>query len=130
MVATFTPDGGSPVTLAGSDSSGCFDQPSGIQMWGDTVVQGENIVRAEAPARYDRKNYTRGLRFRVEKSYSTWDDAVAGNAAMLDSVKGIGVFTLTSGVTTLLTINNAKVSMQLGDGGSFASREFTVEGTA
>lgn len=130
MTATFTPSGGSLVTLAGSDTSGCFDQPSGIQMSGATLVQSENLVRSASPARYDRGNHTRRCSFTVTKSYADWKAAVAANATLVAAVEGLGVFILNDGAGNILTINNATCTVDAGDSGAFAVRSFTIDGTA
>jgi len=132
MTAVFTPAAGSPITLAGSDASGCFDQPTGIRINGKSVIQEEDIVRATVPARFQRNNRRRTCQFTVEKSYDTWDLAVAGNAALeiaLDAA--LGTFVLkNAAAATIFTINNANVDVDLEDGGAFARRHFTVSGTA
>ncbi len=131
MTAEFTPDGGSLITLAGADSSGWFDQPTGVQMGQDLAVQAADIVRGTKPKRYGRGNATRSVSFKVSKSYDTWDLAVAGNASLIAALTDIGTFVLKNAAgSTILTINQAKVTVTATDEGAVAVRNFSVEGTA
>jgi len=117
--------------LAGSDTSGYFDHAQQIEMEGDTLVQEEPQVRGTAPARFDRKNYTRRCSFRVTVTAASFEAAVTANASLLDTIKGLATFTLKKqDDTTVLTINNAKCGCRMTDGGAYVIRDFTIEGTA
>ena len=129
MTATFTPDSGSLTYLAGQDA-GSFDQPTGQTLEARPIVSTTPLVRATAPHRAHRGNSLWTFHFRATVSYSTWDLAVAGNIALaVTCASALGTFVLKNAAgSTILTLNDADVSMTCSDGGALSIREFTITG--
>jgi hypothetical protein len=133
MIATFTPDGGSLITLAGADA-GHFDQPTGGAMEAAGSIQVTPLVRGAAPDRRHRGNVSFTYSFSVEKNFdhgTTYDDVIASNVALIQSVTAaLGVFYLkTDAGGTLLTLTSADVRVSCpAPQGVVARRDFTITG--
>lgn len=132
MTATFTPTGGSLITLAGADAN-MVDQPTGLEGTATPVVETHNIVRADAPVRYHRGNVLHTRTFEVSKSYATHEDAMTANEELAATLsENLGTFRLKNAAgSTILELTSASVAMRFdAKAGSVARRVFTVEGVA
>lgn len=128
MTVTFTPDGGSPVTLAGADTASQFDAVQGMKISAEDVTQQAAIIRASRPRRYDRGNRTYTVTFAVTRSHASYAASLAHVVAHAQLFTVLGDTVISDGVTTL-TLEQCRVAATGGSNGVLSEWSYNITGT-
>ena len=123
MTINYTPEGGSVVSLAGTESD-LADGPLGLTMSADAIMEETPIIRAAYPYRVARGNRTYRAGFSVRKKHTDYEAAHAYVLAHVQEFNNVGSAVFTQG-SAVLTLTKAQVRAQGVSAG--ATSEWTYE---
>ena len=108
MTISYTPEGGSSVSLAGAESD-LADGPLGMEGGAESAIQQEAIVRAAYPFRASRGNRVYTISFTVRRKHTDYEAAHAAWLAHVQAFNNVGSCVFTQGSATL-TLTKAQVT--------------------
>lgn len=101
MTITFDPDGaGSQFYLAGEEDT-LGDGPFDHHISNTGVVQSDNVIGADAPARFHRGNRTYPFRFTVKKKHASYEACWQYILTHIKLFTGLGAVAFVQGDATL-----------------------------
>ncbi len=114
--------------LAGLDAD-LFDHAHDVRQDRGGIVEEVPIVRGTVPARFDRKNFTRGMSFRVLTRYASHGAVVLATKQLLATLNKLDTLKLLDmGDVEADRIENAELHMEAEYTGCVAIRTYTGRG--
>lgn len=126
MTVTYTPDGGSVVSLAGAESDEA-DGPLGLEGSTSRSVQQDAVIGAAVPARFARGNQVVEVSFSAKKAHASYEAAHEYWIGHVQAFNSLGTVVITQG-SEVMTLTAASVRAQGRTTGATSEWRYQVEG--